>query len=74
MAVHLAGPAEIAERLGIKANTVNVWKVRHSDFPSPVRKLRTGEIWDMREVVEWATRTDRIPAASTPDRAWNLES
>lgn len=62
MAVHLAGPAEIAERLGTKPNTINQWKVRHSDFPTPVRKLRHGEIWDMREVVAWATQTGRLNA------------
>lgn len=59
-AVHLAGPAEIAERLGIEANTINVWKVRHPDFPTPVRKLRSGEIWDIRDIVEWAERTGRL--------------
>jgi len=65
MAVHLAGPAEIAELLGIKPNTINQWKVRHSDFPIPVRKLRSGEIWDIREVHAWAVRTGRLEAAST---------
>jgi hypothetical protein len=64
LAVHLVGPAEIAARLNIDANTVNVWKVRHADFPRPVRKLRLGEIWDLREVVVWAERTGRLPSRS----------
>jgi hypothetical protein len=64
MAVYLAGPAEIAQHLGIRPNTINQWKVRHLDFPTPVRKLRSGEIWDIREVQAWAVRTGRLEAAS----------
>lgn len=60
LAHHLAGPAEIAEILKIEANTINVWKVRHSDFPQPVRRLRSGDIWDMREVITWAKATARF--------------
>ena len=60
-AEHLAGPAEIAEALGVHPNTINQWKVRHADFPQPVRVLRLGSIWDLREVVAWAKRTGRLP-------------
>lgn len=59
LAVHLVGPAEIGELLDVDANTVNVWKVRHSQFPAPVRRLRSGDIWDKREVIAWATETGR---------------
>lgn len=45
--------------LGVEANTINVWKTRHSDFPTPVRRLKSGDIWDVREVREWARRTGR---------------
>ncbi|MGV7586329.1 hypothetical protein PJI74_01175 [Mycobacterium kansasii] len=62
LAVHLVGPAEIGELLGVDANTINVWKVRHAQFPAPVRRLRTGDIWDKREVIAWATATGRYPA------------
>lgn len=58
-AKHLVGPAEIAERLGIEANTINVWKVRHADFPSPVRRLKSGDVWDVRDVRDWAQQTGR---------------
>ncbi len=59
LAAHLAGPAEIASSLGVDANTVNVWKVRHPDFPAPVRRLKSADLWDIREVREWARRTGR---------------
>lgn len=59
VAGYLVGPAEIGELLNVDANTVNVWKNRHKDFPSPVRRLRSGDIWDRREVIAWATATGR---------------
>lgn len=62
LAEHLVGPAEIGELLDVDANTVNVWKVRHEQFPPPVRRLRSGDIWDRREVIAWATATGRYPA------------
>lgn len=60
--MHLVGPAEIGELLGVDANTVNVWKVRHAQFPAPVRRLRSGDIWDRREIIAWATATGRYPS------------
>ncbi|MFF5325102.1 DNA-binding protein [Janibacter hoylei] len=62
LAEHLVGPAEIGELLGVDPNTVNVWKVRHAQFPQPVRRLRSGDIWDQREIIAWATATGRYPA------------
>lgn len=59
LAGHLVGPAEIATLLGIEANTINVWKTRHVDFPPPVRRLKTGDVWDAREVLAWAEKTGR---------------
>ena len=60
LAGHLVGPAEIAELLNVEANTVNVWKVRHADFPTPVRRLKTGDVWDVREILGWAEKTGRF--------------
>lgn len=61
LAEYLVGPAEIADLLKVEANTVNVWKVRHDEFPAPVRRLRHGDVWDVREVRAWAERTGRFP-------------
>jgi hypothetical protein len=58
-AQYLVGPAEIGELLGVEANTINVWKVRHRDFPAPIRRLKSGDIWDVREVQSWAVSTGR---------------
>jgi hypothetical protein len=62
LAVNLVGPAEIGELLDVDANTINVWKARHPQFPAPVRRLRSGDIWDKREVIAWATTTGRYTA------------
>lgn len=60
LAIYLVGPAEIGELLSVDANTVNVWKTRHRDFPAPVRRLRSGDIWDKREIIAWARATGRL--------------
>ncbi|BAH30752.1 hypothetical protein [Rhodococcus erythropolis] len=68
LARYLVGPAEISKLLGVEANTVNVWKVRHADFPKPVRRLRSGDVWDVREIEAWAKSTGRqILAGHIPD-------
>lgn len=59
LAEFLVGPAEIAEMLGVEANTINVWKIRHADFPVAVRRLKSGDIWDVREIRAWALATGR---------------
>lgn len=59
LAQHLVGPAEIGSLLGVEANTINVWKVRHADFPRPVRRLKSGDVWDVRDVQAWAVATGR---------------
>lgn len=70
LAKYLVGPAEIAEHLGVEANTINVWKNRHSEFPAPVRRLKSGDVWDVREVRAWAENTGRsfreLPPPSPP--------
>lgn len=66
LAEHLVGPAEIGELLGVDPNTVNVWKVRHAQFPPPVRRLRSGDIWDRREIIAWARVTGRYPVDADP--------
>jgi predicted DNA-binding transcriptional regulator AlpA len=63
----LAGPAEIAKALGVHANTINQWKARHEDFPKPVRVLKLGSIWDLREVAAWAQRTGRLEQSGSAD-------
>ncbi|OZD12016.1 MULTISPECIES: hypothetical protein [Nocardiaceae] len=75
LAKYLAGPAEIAAALGVEANTINVWKVRHARFPKPVRRLKSGDVWDIRDIEAWAHATQRTftPAAGDIPRSAGSE-
>jgi hypothetical protein len=55
----LAGAAEVADVLGIAANTVNAWRRRPNQFPEPLIQLKAGAIWDIREVIAWADASGR---------------
>lgn len=52
------GPAEIAERLGVKPKTVNVWKVR-GILPTPDWTISGVPIWEWRTIRAWAQQTGR---------------
>jgi hypothetical protein len=66
----LAGPAEISRVLGIAPNTVNAWRRRDNGFPAPVVQLKSGAIWDVREVIAWADRSGR----AVPHREYRASS
>jgi len=65
---YLAGPAEIAQVLGVDANTINAWKRRSIGFPAPLVHLKSSAIWDVRQVIAWADATGR-PVAKRDYRA-----
>jgi hypothetical protein len=59
---YLAGPKEIGEVLGVKANTLNVWQRRgfaDREFPEPLVRLAGCKVWDIRDVIAWADATGR---------------
>lgn len=49
----LVGVFEIAERLGVKVNTVQVWRRRHGSFPPPLVELAAGPVWWWPDVEVW---------------------
>jgi uncharacterized protein YjcR len=54
MNLDLVGVKEIAERAGVKPNSVHKWRQRHGDaFPAPVAELSQGPVWDWLEVRGW---------------------
>ena len=59
----LVGATDIAERAGVKPNTVKVWAWRHRDFPSPVATLARGRLWRWSDVEAWLATRDTRPWA-----------
>ncbi|MEX2546945.1 MAG: PIN domain-containing protein [Chloroflexota bacterium] len=56
----LVSVSEIATRAGRPVNTIQSWRRRHSDFPTPVAQLAAGPIWHWPLVAQWiATRPER---------------
>lgn len=61
----LVGVAEIAARSGRPISTVQSWRRRHADFPSPNVELAAGPIWVWTGVRAWIDRrTRRGPAVA----------
>lgn len=58
------GPAEIAQRLNVKAKTVHVWKVR-GILPEPEWTLSGVPIWQWRTIEAWAKQTGRLDATAS---------
>lgn len=52
----LVGVTEIAEKAGVKPQTVTVWRQRHTDFPEPAAELANGPIWFWSDLEEWVER------------------
>lgn len=49
----LVSVAEVAARAGRSTNTIQSWRRRHPDFPSPVAQLATGPVWLWPSVRRW---------------------
>lgn len=64
-AVDLVSVAELAARSGRSVNTIQSWRRRHPDFPSPNVELAAGPIWVWGEAKAWIDRRSprRAPAA-----------
>ena len=61
------GEAEIADRLGVKTRTVNVWRQRGL-LPEPEGQVSRRPVWRWKTIHEWATITGRLhlPGESSP--------
>src|SRR5262245_26559431 len=56
------GAAEIAERLGVRGQTVHTWRQRKL-MPLPRWTVSGQPAWDWSEIEEWARRTGRLRAS-----------
>jgi hypothetical protein len=55
----LVGRAEIAERAGIKLQTVDTWRRRYPTFPAPMGLISGTPIWYWPDVRAWIDGTPR---------------
>jgi hypothetical protein len=53
---------EIATRLGVPKNTVNVWRTR-GVLPDPDLDLTVGPVWYWSTIEKWAKATGRLKEA-----------
>ena len=60
----LVGLIEIAQKAGVKRNTVTSWRDRHDDFPEPVKELAVGPIFWWPHVRDWLVHTGRATDAN----------
>lgn len=51
--VRLVGITEIARRCSVQRETVQKWRQRHEDFPTPVADLAAGPVWTWDAVDRW---------------------
>ena len=49
----LVSVAEISARAGRPVNTIQSWRRRHADFPTPLTELAAGPIWSWPTVATW---------------------
>ena len=61
----LLGNVEIAALLGVKIQTVHVWRTRGA-LPPPDYTLSSTPVWFRKTIVEWALSTGRLPAPTDP--------
>ncbi len=66
------GAAEIAIRLGVRAQTVHTWRQRKL-MPEPRWTVSGQPAWDWAELEAWARRTGRLRDADVHARLLELE-
>jgi uncharacterized protein len=60
----LVSVSEISTRAGRPINTIQSWRRRHADFPTPAAQLAAGPIWNWPAVEAWISDRDRRQTAA----------
>gem|GEM_PF-253149 len=50
----IVGVSEIAEFAGVTRQAILNWRQRFEDFPRPLAELKSGPVWSLDSVLEWA--------------------
>ena len=62
----LVGIAEIAELFGVTRQAASNWRERYADFPTPAASLRSGPVWELPDILTWASERDMQVKAAAP--------
>lgn len=52
----LVGISEVADLAGVTRQAVGNWKARDPSFPKPLAELKSGPVWQRKEIVSWLRR------------------
>ena len=58
VAADVVSVSEIAARTGRPINTIQSWRRRHRDFPTPMAQLAAGPVWAWTPVRDWIESRD----------------
>jgi hypothetical protein len=53
------GTAETAEMLGVSKQRVSELAKTHADFPEPIKRLKSGPVYDRQEMAAWDANWER---------------
>lgn len=57
----LVGAKDIAERAGVKSQTVSMWRIRNL-LPEPIAVVSDVPVWDwITQILPWLQQTKRLP-------------
>ena len=66
--VEPVGVVDIARRLGVRQQTVAMWRYRGL-LPDPRWSVSNQPAWDWQDIRRWAESTGRLPADTHPDES-----
>src|SRR4051812_37967952 len=64
--LELVGLAEVSQMLSVSKQAVANWRARQTGFPAPVAELKSGPVWRVDEIVDWAEEQNLAVQPSTP--------
>lgn len=73
IAADVVSVSEIAARAGRPINTIQSWRRRHRDFPTPLAQLAAGPVWTWTPVRDWIETRDRGRASNRRGNAVELQ-
>ena len=51
---------DIAERMGVRARNINLWRKMYRTFPQPILTIQDTPIWEWAAIADWA-RSNGFP-------------